>query len=133
MYSEMCPKYLTEIGFGEIYKNASLKDFRIDFIQQLKADTNNFKCNLLLTGDSNVGKTYLLGAICSYLIRQGYTRIEIKFMNLINFLTSSDDRQSDFGVYSRAKILFIDEVHTLMGKKDEALDFANCIYFQASP
>ena len=110
MYSEMCPKYLTEIGFGEIYKNASLKDFRTDFIQQLKVDTNNFKCNLLLTGDSSVGKTYLLGAICSYLIRQGYTRIEIKFMNLINFLTSSDNRQSDFGIYSRAKILFIDEV-----------------------
>lgn len=109
-YENMCPKYIKDIGFGDIYIKASLQDFKKEFVEQLIKDTNFFHNNVFFTGNSSVGKTYLLAAICSYLIRQGYTRIEIKFMNLINFLTSSDNRQSDFGVYSRAKILFIDEV-----------------------
>jgi DNA replication protein DnaC len=118
MYSEMCPKYLIDIGFGGVYKNASLKDFKLDFRKQLILDTDSFKRNLLLTGDSSVGKTYLMASICSYLIRHGYTRIEMRFMNLINFLTSSDNNQSDFGIYSRAKVLFIDEVIPLSSGVD---------------
>lgn len=118
MYSEMCPKYLIDIGFGDVYKNASLKNFKLDFRKQLILDTDSFKRNLLLTGDSSVGKTHLLASICSYLIRHGYARIEMRFMNLINFLSSSDNNQSDFGIYSRAKVLFIDEVIPLSSGVD---------------
>jgi DNA replication protein DnaC len=112
MYAEMCPKYLIDIGFGDIYKNASLKDFKLDFRKQLIIDTDSFKKNLLLTGDSSVGKTYLMASVCAYLIRHGYSRIDIRFINLIDLLTKSygEDKYATFSGYSKIKVLLLDEV-----------------------
>lgn len=112
LYAVMCPAYLLETGFGDIYKNASLKDFKLDFRKQLIIDTDSFKKNLLLTGASSVGKTYLMAAVASYLIRHGCSRLDIRFINLIDLLTKSygEEKYKTFSGYSKIKVLFLDEV-----------------------
>ena len=102
-----------------IYAGASLNNFKKEFVNQLMTDTNSFNNNLCLTGDSSVGKTFLLSAICSYLIKQGTSFIEIKYVNLVDFLNRVDsvdyDMQSYCISYSKCKYLFLDEVVPVNG------------------
>lgn len=119
-YDAMCPKYVKDIGFGDIYVGASLKNFKKEFIEQLMKDTNSFYNNLFLTGDSSVGKTYLMSAICSYLIKHGVSFLEIKYINLIDFINRVDTIEYVFSSYcipySKCRYLFLDEIIPVSGK-----------------
>lgn len=120
LFSEMSHKYITSIGFGDIYVNASMKDFKKSFVDQLLTDTNNFTNNLFLTGNSNVGKTHLMSAIASYLIRRkSESVLEIKYKNLIDLLNDSygtgDSFYSKYKPFCTCKYLFLDEICPVTG------------------
>ena len=107
LFATMSPRYITSIGFGDIYTDAFLDDFKKEFVDQLLKDTNNFKNNVVFTGDSSVGKTYLMSAIAYYLMRKANESfLGLKYTNLIDFLNKYDS----VDYYIKCKYLFLDEI-----------------------
>ena len=120
LFSEMSHKYLTSIGFGDIYVNASLNNFKKEFVEQLIKDTDSFNYNLFITGNSNIGKTYLMSAIASYLIkRKGISFLEIKYKNLFDMLNLSENNGDflypKYKPFCTCKYLFLDEISPVTG------------------
>lgn len=115
LFDVMSPRYLANIGFGDIYVDAFLEDFKKDFVDQLLKDTNDFTNNLFLTGNSNVGKTYLMSAIASYLMRRkSESMLELKYKNLIDLLSESHSNGDFYPIYKpfcTCKYLFLDEIY----------------------
>lgn len=91
--------------------------------------------SVILTGKPGVGKTAIVEGLAYRIERddvpdalKGYTVIKVNTSALMG-TTSSGEAKIQLllnEVKEREKlILFIDEIHTLIGGKDEALDFAN--------
>lgn len=91
--------------------------------------------SVILTGKPGVGKTAIVEGLAYRIEREdvpdalkGYTVIKVNTSALMG-TTSSGEAKIQLllnEVKEREKlILFIDEIHTLIGGKDEALDFAN--------
>ncbi len=91
--------------------------------------------SVILTGKPGVGKTAIVEGLAYRIEREdvpdalkGYTVIKVNTLALMG-TTSSGEAKIQLllnEVKEREKlILFIDEIHTLIGGKDEALDFAN--------
>ena len=120
LFYTMSPRYITNIGFGDIYIDAFLDDFKKEFVDQLLKDTNTFTNNLFLTGNSNVGKTYLMSAIASYLMRRkSESMLELKYKNLIDMLNDSygtgDSFYPKYKPFCTCKYLFLDEIYPVTG------------------
>ncbi len=92
--------------------------------------------SVILTGKPGVGKTAIVEGL-AYLIQKGKVPDAIKDYQIIKINTSAllgidpvtgeskiQNLIEELKNYSHL-ILFIDEIHTLMGSKGEALDFAN--------
>ena len=91
--------------------------------------------SVILTGKPGVGKTAIVEGL-AYRIENNevpdalkdYTVIKVNTSALLGTLPSGESKVQLLldEIKTREKlILFIDEIHTLMGKRDESLDFAN--------
>lgn len=74
---------IERMGFGKKYRGANLSMFDKQFVDSMFTDTNNFSKNLLLTGDSSVGKTQLMAGIVRDLLQKGYTENDVRYTNTI--------------------------------------------------
>lgn len=103
------------LGFGKKYMSATLESFTDALQNSLMKDTGNLvKHNLLLKGDSSVGKTWMLAAIATELLRSGVSASDIKYVNMIQlFMSIGEDISTMHTIVedlSSVKYLFIDEV-----------------------
>lgn len=103
------------IGFGRKYMNATLDSFTDTFRDSLMRDTGQLhEHNLLLRGESSVGKTWMLASIATELLKSGVASSDIKYVNMIQlFLSIGEDittMHSIIDELSSVKYLFIDEV-----------------------
>lgn len=123
---EMCPvcrknlyranisNALQEMGFGKKYRNASFTSYTDKFLGTLKSDLRGFTRNLLLYGDSAVGKTYLLASIASALLESGVSEDKIAYYNTVAlFCSIGQDITTMHDIVERCstvQYLFLDEV-----------------------
>jgi DNA replication protein DnaC len=103
------------IGFGKKYMNATLDSFTDAFQIKLLKDTGNLmEHNLLLKGDSSVGKTWMLAAIASELIKNGISASDIKYANMVQlFMSVGEDisvMHTIVDTLSTTRFLLLDEV-----------------------
>lgn len=95
------------------------------------------KNNILLIGSAGVGKTALVEGLCYELLKE-HSSYEVVSINVASLVANTKYR-GDFEarinkvlneiLESKDKILFIDEIHTIMGagSSDNSLDIANII------
>lgn len=105
---------LQSIGFGKKYINASLNDFKPNFCNTMLKDTNNFKNNLMLSGNSSVGKTHLMASIADKLLDTGVKSSSIVYVNMVDLcvrigadITAINEI---IDTCSKCAYLFLDEV-----------------------
>lgn len=105
---------LRDIGFGKKYTSATLDDFSSSFCNTLLKDTDSFKNNLLMSGDSSVGKTHLMASIADYLLCGSVNPFEIRYVNMVDLcLRIGADITELNGIVndcSTCKYLFLDEI-----------------------
>lgn len=103
------------IGFGKKYMNATLDSFTDTFQESLRKDTGNLmEHNLLLKGESSVGKTWMLASIACELVKMGVSASTIKYANMVQlFMSVGEDISTMHSIVdelSSVKFLLLDEV-----------------------
>lgn len=111
---------------------------REDYIERMKIVLGRKnKNNILLIGGAGVGKTSLVEGLCYEFLRE-HSEFEIVSVNVSSLIANTKYR-GDFEarinkvlneiLESKNKILFIDEIHTIVGagSSDNSLDIANII------
>ena len=130
-YTVNLTKLAKEEKLNKIYGR---KDYLLRMKTILKRKTKN---NMLLVGSAGVGKTALVEGLCYELLAEG-SKYEVVSVN-VSSLVANTKYRGDFEarinkvldeVISKGeKILFIDEIHTIVGagSSDNHLDIANII------
>lgn len=102
-----------ESMFGRKYRNASISDYKPSVTHSLHEDVlDTVSNNLLLTGASSTGKTYLMAAMCSEMLLSGkvYT---CEYVNTIQLYCEIGADITQFermvNAYTDCDVLFLDE------------------------
>lgn len=105
---------IENLGFGKKYRDASLDMFDESFVSDLYTDTGDFTKNLLLTGDSSVGKTQLMAGIVKDLLKKGYVENEFRYINTVRLFMGIGADITNVGRFvedlGTAPVVCIDEV-----------------------
>lgn len=128
------------ISLTELAKNKKLNKMigRYEYLERMKIVLNRKnKNNILLIGSAGVGKTALVEGLCYELLERGmdYNVISLNISSLIANTKYRGDFEARINkvlqevIDSENAILFIDEIHTIMGagSSDNLLDVANII------
>lgn len=128
------------ISLTELARNKKLNKMigRNDYLERMKIVlSRKSKNNILLIGSAGVGKTALVEGLCYDLLEQksNYNLISLNISSLIANTKYRGDFEARINkvlqevVDSENAILFIDEIHTIIGagSSDNLLDVANII------
>ena len=101
-------------GIPEAYLNASLDMFRPDVVEAIRANSNNFHKNIMLTGESFVGKTTFLAAIVNSIVEQyKFKSPNILFVNVFELMETIKNKTLYFDSLDSCKkcdILVFDDI-----------------------
>lgn len=75
--------------------------------------------NLVLIGDTGLGKSHIASAICYEAILQGYPAVRITAFDLVSRINKAYNSASRIDYYSKIRVLCIDELGYTYHKKDD--------------
>jgi DNA replication protein DnaC len=75
--------------------------------------------NLLLIGDTGLGKSHIASAICYEAILQGHSTVRITAFDLVSKINRASNPASRIDYYAKIRVLCIDELGYTYHKKDD--------------
>lgn len=101
-------------GIPEAYMSASLSMFRQDVVETIRNNSNDFHKNIMLIGESFVGKTTFLAAIANTIIEHyKFKSPKILFINIFELIENIKSRTSYYEWMDSCKncdVLILDDV-----------------------
>lgn len=90
-----------------------------DIMAFVKAPWIESAFNLVLIGDTGLGKSHIASAICYEAILQGYPAVRITAFDLVSRINKAYNTASRIDYYSKIRVLCIDELGYTYHKKDD--------------